>query len=59
MSLKPGTKLEPYEILSPLGAGGMGKVFRARDLKLDREVAIKVLPKFYARARETTSASRC
>src|ERR1700739_3246041 len=44
MSLASGTKLGPYEIQSPLGAGGMGEVYRARDPRLDREVAIKVLP---------------
>src|SRR5438445_9226285 len=45
MTLSTGTKLGPYEIQSPLGAGGMGEVYRARDTRLDRIVAIKVLPK--------------
>ncbi|HKC23318.1 MAG TPA: serine/threonine-protein kinase, partial [Thermoanaerobaculia bacterium] len=44
MSLTPGTRLGPYEVLSPLGAGGMGEVYRARDTRLEREVAVKVLP---------------
>jgi hypothetical protein len=44
MSLTPGAKLGPYEILSPLGAGGMGEVYRARDSRLKRDVAVKVLP---------------
>jgi serine/threonine protein kinase len=43
MALVAGTRLGPYEIVSPLGAGGMGEVYRARDTRLDRDVAIKVL----------------
>src|SRR5512133_1178265 len=44
MALSPGTKLGPYEIVAPIGAGGMGEVFRARDSRLERDVAIKILP---------------
>jgi Tol biopolymer transport system component len=48
VTLIPGTRLGPYEILSAIGAGGMGEVFRARDTKLDRDVAIKILPEAFA-----------
>ena len=44
MGLTTGTKLGPYEIQSPLGAGGMGEVYRARDTRLERTIAIKILP---------------
>lgn len=48
MGLAAGTHLGPYEILSPLGAGGMGEVYRARDLRLGWDVAVKILPADYA-----------
>jgi serine/threonine-protein kinase len=48
MPLSAGTRLGPYEIVAPLGVGGMGEVFRARDTRLDRDVAIKILPEAFA-----------
>jgi len=48
MPLTPGTKLGPYEILAPIGAGGMGEVYRAKDTRLAREVAVKILPPAFA-----------
>src|SRR6187397_1391869 len=48
MSLGPGTRLGPYEIVSAIGAGGMGEVYRARDTRLHRDVAVKVLPANWA-----------
>src|ERR1700742_746416 len=49
MPLAAGSRLDSYEILSPLGAGGMGEVYRARDTALKRDVAIKVLPEYWSR----------
>jgi len=52
MPLTPGTKLGQYEVVESIGAGGMGEVYRARDTKLGRDVAIKVLPEEFARDQE-------
>jgi eukaryotic-like serine/threonine-protein kinase len=52
LALNPGARLGPYEILSPIGAGGMGEVYRARDTRLERDVAIKVLPEVFALDRD-------
>ena len=48
MTLTTGTRLGPFEIVAPIGAGGMGEVFRARDARLGRDVAVKVLPSLFA-----------
>src|ERR1700740_2824370 len=52
MPLTPGTKLGPYEIQSPLGVGGMGEVYRAKDTRLGRDVAVKILPESFSREPE-------
>ena len=55
MAIEAGARIGPYQVLSLLGAGGMGEVYRARDTALNRDVALKVLPDLFAR---TPSASR-
>ena len=57
MPLTPGTKLGPYAIHSALGAGGMGEVYRANDTRLDRTVAIKVLPSHLSHNGELNASS--
>jgi len=52
MALASSTRLGPYDVLSALGAGGMGEVYRARDTKLNRDVAIKILPDSFATDRD-------
>ena len=51
LALTPGTRLGVYEVTAPIGEGGMGEVYRARDTKLNRDVALKVLPDAFARSR--------
>src|SRR5437867_9445728 len=58
MTLTPGTRLGNYEVVAPLGAGGMGEVYRAKDLRLGREVAIKGLPAEFARDPERLARFR-
>src|SRR5437870_8841715 len=55
MSITPGTRIGSYEITTPLGKGGMGEVYRARDMKLKREVAIKILPDEFSRDKDRLS----
>lgn len=52
MTLAGGSRLGPYEVIAPIGVGGMGEVYRARDTKLNRDVALKVLPEAFVRGPE-------
>jgi serine/threonine protein kinase len=58
MTLSAGTRLGLYEVLSPLGAGGMGEVYRARDTRLERTVAVKVLPELFAQDPDRRASPR-
>ena len=58
MSLTPGARLGVYEIVGLIGAGGMGEVYRARDARLNRDVAIKILPEAFAERRRAAGALR-
>src|ERR1035438_8049144 len=53
MTLSTGTRLGPYEVLAPLGAGGMGEVYKAKDTRVDRTVALKVLPEEFFEDKES------
>jgi serine/threonine protein kinase len=58
MAVTPGTRLGPYEIQSPLGAGGMGEIYRALDTRLQRIVAVKILPSHLSENLEAKERSR-
>ena len=58
MTIEAGTRLGPYEVIAPIGAGGMGEVYKATDTRLDRIVAIKVLPEHLAESPERKARFR-